>query len=262
MAKPAELQRFVRIEDVAPNTIESVAIGLQNPIRSYSDHDELETILAVQIQALASAYGARQKIDDHILDKCIELVVQRFSMLGINELDKAFQLAAAGDLSVRSEIWGGVFNVKILGSVLGAYRDHRRKVVAGIIKAESISLDADRTKGKAAKMLEFDQQFPEKIEKAKLEFKSWKDVPVFWYQAAKRLGLLNQNWLKENAQSIYKEAKELAIEEMSVNLANANNQNDQSRFRNLLLELKAGNDVDAAKVIARKLCVFKNLIES
>ena len=252
-------QRWVRIEGIDRKSLNLIADSLINPIRNYSDEEELRTILALEVQRLASIYGARGSIEDHILLAAVDLILNRFKMLSVAELSHAFELAASGEIKANLTMYHGSFNNQILGSVLGAYREFRRKAIAGLIKAEAQLLERKKLKDQQALKLKFDQEFPEMIARAKEKIKHWQEIPVFWYPAAKRLGLLH--FKKGEMMKIYEEAKALVRRDIETIHRLKGTMGTRSSLKSNLHKLEAGDMEKDIRAVARKLSVYRKLIK-
>lgn len=214
----------------------------------------------MELVRLAESYGAQQKIGDHIIEECIMLLRTRFAMLGIAELSEAFRMAAADELAeLDFKIYYGKFNAKILGDVLRSYRNFRSKIVAELIRQQSRQAEQQsEQKLRDQKRIAFDREFPKMVEAAKAneKYSSWESIPVYWYTAAKRMGLIS--FEKGEAHAIYEEAKTIAIQQAIVKTKYQQKEHEIS-----LAQLEKGIiDISHVQLIARKLSVWKKLLEN
>lgn len=208
----------------------------------------------MELPVIAQQYGAREVITPSVLKECVLLVLEKFQAIGINEIREAYRLKASGFLDAPgAEMWGGTFNADQLGKVLTAYLIHRRKIVATIIEEKERAEEVDRA---TKRREDFDRRFPGMIEAAKKEVTDWRDVPEYWYDAARRRGWID--FEDGEAQRIYDEAKELARMEFEEEHESA------PVFRKAALQaaiLGKGDDLEfCAKNYARKITVFRKLI--
>ena len=185
------LQGF-SIQGATPVQVAAVINGFGCAVRDLKTKEDV-AVLALEIQRVGAAYGARKDIPDLVLREIVALVRSKFSMLGVSEIGESFRMAASGELKANSEMYGGELNAKIIGSVLGRYLDWRRGVIAGLIKREDRILKMQNNAEKHEKgRLEFEASLPGLIADARFhgKFKSWEMVPEFWYSAAVRIGLV------------------------------------------------------------------------
>lgn len=234
------------------SAIVSAAVqGYLSPLRS---QQQPAVALHTELPIIAQQYGAREKIEKHILQECIRLVLEKFRALGLNEIREAYRLKASGFLEAPgAEMWGGTFNADQLGKVLTAYVDHRRRIVAAYIEEQ----EREQEKEKARQRREdFNRRFPDMIGKAKQEITDWREVPEYWYDAAMRRG-----WIEfgpGEAQGIFSEAKELARMEFEEEMEAAPVAQKAALQAAVLGQ---GDDLDfRAKVYARKISVFRKII--
>lgn len=93
--------------------------------------------LAAELQVCARQYTGCVKTDDMVFDECVEFVIERFGGLHIDEIRHAFRLAAAGELGeVKLDAYFGTFTVVMLGKVLIAYDEYRKKIVKDVMEAD------------------------------------------------------------------------------------------------------------------------------
>ena len=87
-----------------------------------------------------------------------------------------------------AEMYGEMYQVRHLGSLLTAYTLKRRKIFAQIDKAADQMLREQQEKDNhMAKQQAADAQFIDHIEELRGKVESWEDVPQFWYDMARRL---------------------------------------------------------------------------
>ncbi len=220
---------------------------------------ENEALLIVRIQLIAEAYGARQQVSDVVLHACKTLIQNRFSMLSLEEISIAFRMAAAREFkNVELEVYGGVWNASILGKVLGAYMEYRRKQLVLAHQEQQknnrIQVDPELIQSYNQQLyLEFESMIIEKSS----QLSHWEDVPVFWYSISKKLKLLEIN--KRDAYIIYNWATKISEKELKIQLRNCKNMIEKMNVRKLLVQLENGQH-DRAKVISQKVAVWVGLL--
>lgn len=104
------------------------------------DGERAMMALTAQMEFCAKSYCHCQKTEEMVFDECVEFMVERFGMLNIGEIRQAFRLAAAGELeNVTLEAYFGTFTVGMLGKLLFAYCEYRKRVVAEVVAAEKLA---------------------------------------------------------------------------------------------------------------------------
>lgn len=102
------------------------------------------TLLAAELQVCAKQYTGCVKTDDMVFDECVEFVIERFGGLHIDEIRHAFRMAASGELGeVSLDAYFGTFTVAMLGKVLIAYEEYRKRIVKEVMEAERKAAFAD-----------------------------------------------------------------------------------------------------------------------
>lgn len=218
------------------------------------DQTEAYKAINVMLPTIAQLYGQRNEVGDLIWKECTRLVYEKFPFLSVIELKEAYRQWSTGEIEVKgAEMYGGEFNVGQLGKILGAYCDRRKKVLGAFLRAKEDIQDQQRLNEKKEIMQRaFDDAFPGMIEKAKSEITDWRDVPAFWYDSALKRGMITFD--QGEALQIFEDAKELEkIERIG----------EQEEKAATLADVFKQTEVDPAnraKVIARKLTVFRKLI--
>lgn len=208
----------------------------------------------------AKVFGSRKNVDKDILKACARLVTEHFKKLGAHEIYLAFEWKAAGLLDVKAEMWGGEFNADILGKVLHAYVERRNQLIAAFINEEAKAKENKERQEREQKRKDEYKHLVDNFEKIYKEkgFMSWQEIPEFYYQIAKKKKLFKLT--KIEADEIFKEAKVLATEQAKKDYIELKNtSNDKFALNSIMDKLKLGVDEDMAKVIARKITVFRKL---
>ena len=173
---------------------------------------------------------------------------------------RTFEWKAAGLLDVNAEMWGGSFNADILGKVLTAYVKRRNELIAAFIEEEhKVTAEQEEKEREQKRKDEYNylvENF-EKIYKGK-GFTSWREVPEFYYQIAKKKGLLR--FKKGEGHEILAEAEKIAKEDLRKQYIEVKNStNNQIALHELMHKMKLTTDENTAKAYARKISVFRKL---
>ena len=215
------------------------------------DNPNAEADIISKINAVAAAYGAREKLDKTTISAAVDFVRQHFGFLSADEITKAYEMNAAGLLDERSETWGGRFSVDQLGKVLANYATYRRRLMSELIKEVEAIREAEQAQEREERMKrEFEDVFLQKVTFVKEHGTSWEDVPEFWYNVFKERG--NIRMTKQKGDEYYQKALQIAERA-------AREQNElallmpfEQRFR----EVFKIQPESYAKTVARKMVVF------
>lgn len=249
-------------KDVETSTeiVTAVAEGMQNRISSLDDTSAKLAITGA-IRAVALDYGGNNDIAAQTLAECIRLVQSEFAFLGVNEIRIAYRQWAVNktDAGKRGEMYGGQINAAQVGAVLSAYVEKRRQVVKALTEAAHAAKDAqDKERRTEAAKARFWQDLQKAIGAARAGgVTDWRQVPYFWYQSLKKRGYIN--FEPGEAQTIYEEAKELAVIEAGnrVEVENGIRKIEAMReYERIIGELEPNE----AKTIAQRLSVFRKVI--
>lgn len=235
----------------AIESVHKYAMFYHNQIRE--DKGAVERLLQV-LPTLAATYGARQEVDTMIYDAAVEFVLENFGHLAVDEIPEAYKLNAIGKLNDKAEMYGGKFSLDQLGKILGAYDEYRKKYIGHYLyELESIREFEQQVEKEYGKRTRFMKIFAQQVEAGKANFKTWEEVPEYWYNE-----LLNQGKIKltkQEGQDYFARAKEIASaiieqrEKAKILLP------WELRFR----EFSDIKEEDYAKIVARKLVVFEKL---
>jgi len=237
--------------------------GFYDQIRKSTDPN-IKGYVSGVITEVAKEYGAREMIDNSILKECIRLVVGskghpgKFGMIGLSEIREAYRQWASGEIQVKGgEMYGGSFNAAQFGKVLTAYLDKRKQVIAAFttLKREQEWKEAEQRRDEKWKS-EYEENFEKYLQECTAE--SWKEIPIHWYDTAMRRGLID--FEKGEAVLIYEEAKGLAKAELISEMQNVENIFQKAGWKT---QMESGEwSEDRAKVIARKITVFRKLTQN
>jgi hypothetical protein len=123
--------------------LQVICSGIERPIRSL-DFEKFNTYAPVLIGDIAVSYcGADIELSRHAIIESAALLREKFSGIGIDEVNEAFKLAASKQIEANLAAYSGQFTVRIFGEVMATYIDYRRPVVAEIEKRKS-EMEAER----------------------------------------------------------------------------------------------------------------------
>lgn len=210
-----------------------------------------------ELKLLTSEYGTRQAIPEHVMEEAVRFVLEKFSQLGVKEIRAAYRAWASDQIEVENaEIYGGVFNIRQLGSVLSGWVVYRNRIIAAYERQKS----NDEIERKAAERAEkwktdFEVNFPLEIEALKKTAESWKDVPAYFYDAIQKRWPIK--FKPGEAAAIMKEAEQVA--DLDIEKAKSEALADISKR----IEFNAvqSSKVERAKTIAQKMAVFNKVIK-
>lgn len=244
-------------ESFSNEEIQIVYKGWKNPVRRLENANG--EIFKYTLQA-AKVFGSRKDVEKDVLKACARLVTEHFKKIGAHEIYLAFEWKAAGLLDVNAEMWGGSFNADILGKVLTAYVKRRNELIAAFIEEEHKVTAEQEEKEREQKRKDEYNYLVENFEKIYKEkgFTSWREVPEFYYQIAKKKGLLR--FKKGEGHEILAEAEKIAKEDLRKQYIEVKNStNNQIALHELMHKMKLTTDENTAKAYARKISVFRKL---
>lgn len=251
---PSLLQKIAVETESTGDFVKFVAKSHANQIR-HMDQVEAYRQIDLLLPTIAQMYGQRAEVDDLVWKECIRLVYEKFPFLSIAELKEAYRQWSTGEIEAKgAEMYGGQFNAGQLGKILGAYADRRKRVLGAYLREkEEIKEQEDRETRKRIAQEAFDTAFPHMIANAKKTITDWREVPVFWYDAAMSRKMIE--FEPGEALRIFEDAKELEL------IERANEQEEGMKSLADVFRQEEKNPIERAKVIARKLAVFRKLIK-
>lgn len=257
-------------------------IGRRNNIRAIiksESHKEINSLnlnLSKSILYLANNYTGA-KFDNPLTEQqletvkdCTRFVIEEFPMLSIDEIRKAFQMAAARKFqNVSLKAYFGLFNNEILGSVLAAYLVCRRAVIA---QCDKIEAEIRRKEDRLLQLKRNDDTRSEIVEKykaVKSKFEENGDIEElelsvypFWGKILVEEGIIT--FTHKQKQQIVKEAKDLTRIDINKEIVNSNDARRRRSLKSILGEISVGIDNDSFesmwKVKYAKLVVIKSII--
>lgn len=238
----------------APQKVGIVCRALENKIR-HRDSLTVRRELLVLIPTIAKAWGARYDISEVMLTEAIRIIFAKFSFLAVEEIREAYRQWGAGEIKVRgAEQYGGEFSCASMSKILSAYNEERKLIAAEILKQKAIHKEEKEAEEKRQKMRKkFDIEFPQLIEAAKTKYKSWKEIPEFWFKAAWKRNMIRLS--NEEIKAIEAEAIELAKIQVQID---DYYQGMQKSIKDWINRNQVQENL--VKSIARKLSVWKKLI--
>lgn len=233
---------------VTTEEMRKIAVYRKNQIR---DDQNAPAAIISELNKVAAAYGAREKLDPQTVAAAVELMREQFGGLAAAEIGEAYKLNAAGILEERAETWGGRFSVDQLGKVMANYTQYRRRLSAAYINEAEAIREAERQAERAEAMqARFEDVFLQKMEFVREHGKNWEDVPEFWYEELKKRGAVRMT--KQKGDDYYAKALDVAQkaarEEREMAMLNPAEQG--------FFKVYGITPEDYAKTVARKMVAF------
>ena len=253
--------------------------GFLNPIRTVIKTGDMEQIAQLEqglkqmLHGLANVYTSAnfRKLTPQdaifLISECTNFVMNKFSMIGLDEIREAFQMASSGEIDANLKTYGGDFNIQMLGDVLSKYLKKRNRIVAMVQDQQKKEKNAI-TEAEKQKMNEDAKQHV--ID----EYKRLKDryhhdfeidesvIGPTWAQILLNAGLID---FEENEKrAIWQDAKLKTKQEYIKMLSKPEHKRNIISIRNIVNDFKRdiyGNDFKARQtVIYSKLLVIKSII--
>jgi len=98
--------------------------------------------LLAHLEYCAKTYCGAGSTSQDVCTECADFAMTHYGHLGVDEIRQAFGLAAAGKLSAQNDepvnirAYHGAFTVLMLGDLLNAYDNYRRRLLPKIVKLE------------------------------------------------------------------------------------------------------------------------------
>lgn len=207
------------------------------------------------LPTVAQLYGQKSPAADYTWSEATKLIIDKFPYLSINEIKEAYRQYFTGEIEAKgAEMYRGEFNVGSLGKILSAYSERRKKVLGTYLREKEEQKDREGQERKRRIMQDaFNREFPKMIEKSRTEITDWREVPAYWYDSANKRGMIK--FEQGEAVQIFQDAQELERIERA-------NEQDESMTLADVFRRQENNPLERAKVIARKLTVFRKLIKN
>lgn len=247
-------KKIVTETGVSVDQVETALVGYSNQIRKLPKEEAAIKIIAL-VKQIAQRYGARTKIEPDVLKECVNLILDKFSLLGLHEIIEAYRMWTVGEIEVRGgEMYGGVFHAGQIGRVLAAYTEQRAIIVG---KYLSMKYDADRARMKAEEQAEqrakYEKEFAAYL--ANWSGQSWRDVPYHWYNTCVERSMIV--FAPGEKRKIWEQAQKMAKVEIQ---SEAEDEGNIYRKASLASQFEC-NVEDRAIVIARKLTVYEKVLK-
>jgi len=196
---------------------------------------------------LLPLYGITEPNEEHLLEASI--FISSYKLIAVDEIKLAFEKFARQELNIDDHKLYGKVDLAAIGRILTAYINWRQKIYHAIDCDNERINDKIRQKDKENKAVkDFYDQFPTMLQEFKGE--SWKDVPVYWYDACINAGLLS--YMEGEKRKIWEEAQEIS----------AKIKPEADNYFDLKSNLKNAAQIQDtnAKTIAQKLAVWKKVL--
>lgn len=160
--------------------VEAAASGYTVGAMVRADAVNAALFIRTEIKFCASTYCAATNTENSTLDECARLVSLHYTHLSPDEIREAFRLAAIGTLDVDLNSYHGLFSVRMLGSVLSAYDDHRtyaaRQIRARMKAEEDEKMNEARARELRAQVPTVEELYSQLV-KRNTQYRTWHDVP-------------------------------------------------------------------------------------
>ncbi len=234
------------------NAVYPVISGYLNKVKDLTEIEQ-SGFTSIAVTYVAQNYGARTIIHTNTIKECINIFLDQFSQLGVEEIKEAYRLWSTAKLNIigSAEMYGGEFNAAQFGKIMAAYVEYRKQILAAYLNAKH-----------AAQFVEDEHAMQKKRKKAfednfktvflNAEFKTWEQVPANWCDVARKKGLMEIT--KEDYKRIFTHAKQIAALEL-------NKENDEAKniYHKVRGEIYAATLQSRAKVISKQIAVFEFL---
>tara|TARA_Y100000590_G_scaffold422007_1_gene526253 strand:- start:894 stop:1703 length:810 start_codon:yes stop_codon:yes gene_type:complete len=265
-----------------PKTISIILNSNISNIRSILKSNDPEAIeelyknLKLAILFLANTYTAANfKIpiteqNKQIIEASAEFVCTMFPQLAPEELKEAFKMAAAGRFQgLNIETYYGKFSVQILGKVLKAYIEFRKKCLAKYENLKQIEESRAEDVNKEAKNTEIRKQIAQiysEIKKRYIDKGELKEgiIKAFWAKILLEEKIID--FTEKEKLEIYNQAKQKTKNEYKKKLLqNEVKASEKMQVRNLLKELKEGIETKNFKAAVvneySRLLIIKSILK-
>ena len=199
-----------------------VVEGINHPIKKFSKIEVVGSLMPVLNNCAKSYLGVPERnLSGEVVASIAKFTKEKFGQLGVNEINLAFTMAAAGEFSsLNITPYYGTFSAVNVGAILNAYvTDTRNKIIQALDAAKK-KIEEERTeeeitnKNQKARE-EIINEFKAAIEMKKEgihKFQSWDEVPVHWGKVLIESGIIIYN--AEEKKELYKRAKILAYKQI------------------------------------------------
>lgn len=258
--------------------VELVDKGRKMPLRSFKNSERAKTMILAAVVKVSKTYGAKNKGNSKedlqdlkdMLKECVEITLQKFSHLGIDEIQEAYRQHAAEETKAKgAEMYYGELNVTNYTRVLSAYNQKRMKVAAHLLDVDDelkrkAHEQKQKEKWKRTKEGSYKKYFAYNLVKnrnlGRYGAKSWRDMQVKDYDGAIEFNYIQ---FKDKAERIevFERAKKIWKTDIQKELADSGKIHE---LKHLKKTFELGLEPDSAKaqqqVIARKICLYEKAL--
>lgn len=236
---------------------------MQDNIRAAAKFDMPGTVTALTfaLEACAKVYCGGTKTDSVVYEEAVTFTMQQFGHLNVAEIRQAFALGAAGSLDLGTEdmtTFYGLFTIGMLGKILKAYDQYRKRIVAELQRAESEAVAMEVQKRKMWDEEAWGQSRLAKFQS--LENPAYTDFSETDYNYFEKSGQLIP--AQDEKRKAWEDAKAFAIQEFE-----AEAHNELTARKNLQQSIalkKVAQDgregVENEKFTARRTSIAKQLL--
>jgi hypothetical protein len=146
------------------------------------------------ITEVSLKYGSRVEAPKMIYQECLDIMQQKFSHLGVDEIREAYRANAAGELETngKGEMYGGEFNAANFTAVMAAYSEKRRKVIAAYTNELHEATQKARDDSRKEKQRrEFEENFQGILKGIAEKAEDWRGCPEYLFHSCEKRGLIN-----------------------------------------------------------------------
>lgn len=238
---------------LSKSLVEAAIKGWGFPIRKMdSISADLQTLNLITEVALN--YGSRVQAPPMVYKECLEVMQQKFSHLGVDEIREAYRANAAGELETKGkgEMYGGEFNAANFTAVMAAYSEKRRKVIAeytnALHEAQQAEIEAQIKEKLAA---QFEIELPGKLNELAEKAEDWQGCPEYLYHSCEKRGMIDLTPAEKR--EIFARAFDIAKVQMQLKKSGAVSIAE-------IRECKNETSEDRARVIARQIALWECVV--
>jgi hypothetical protein len=139
----------------AVTTKGAIQYGMNNQIKSTLSTDRVALLRQLD-EIIADIWehycgGDASMLREPFLKEARSLIIDKFGMLGINELREAFRLASVNIYDVNLSSYGGKVRLQTIGECLSKYIEYRRPIVSQLLREQQVieaqaNIEQDRIK--------------------------------------------------------------------------------------------------------------------
>jgi hypothetical protein len=232
-----------------------VVSGYHNKVRDLSEVEQ-NAFASLAVTYVSKSYGARVTVSKEVLNECIQIFLDNFNQLGVEEIKEAYRLWSIDQLNIKgsAEMYGGEFNAAQFGKIMAAYVEYRMTILGAYLNARAIEKREkekaevmERRKEKNLKTFRYDWDMSDAD-----SFQGWRDVPGWWFDIARGNGWIKLT--KDQYTKIWERAQWIASLEIE-----KENGEETNVFKKVLGDALEQKKQARAKVIAGQIAVFEHI---